>query len=492
VLHYRIRPGRVRQGRWRKYDRGTQVRRPQKCKAPLSSSIACVEAAPDSEVLFDGWDANGQPVGRPWPQPHIQVTACSEDQTDNVWRALLPMIQLGPLADVFTDSGLTRINTPTGGLIEPVTAAAISRLGQRIQGALQDQTESWVQSNGGIKLADNQRRGLAGTGGRFFETPNAWDPVEDSVAQRTFDAQDVGVFKTYEHPPAGSVRNKRERDKVLRVVYGDSTIEKGGWIDIDRIHAEIEALLEHDPAQAERWFLNRILASEGAAFDIELWNGKARKRKAPPKGAQVVMGIDGALLDDALAVVACEIKTGFMWPVGIWERPADAGEDYEHPKHEVDGAVSEVFETYSVWRMYCDDQWIENLVEGWQNRYGQKRVLVWRTNRLRQMAWAIRNFEQAVHSSKTEFAHSGDPTLTRHIANSRKRMLTVLDDHERPMHLLAKPAQHSPLKKDAADAAVLAWEAAVIVINGREHTLSVQGLLGLRQQINDQAAGLVH
>jgi hypothetical protein len=199
VLHYRIRPEAEfdhKAGRWRNfwvYDRGTQVRRPQKWgKAPLSSSIACVEAAPDSEVLFDGWDADGEPVGRPWPTPHIQVTACSEDQTDNIWRALLPMIQLGPLADVF-DHGLTRINLPTGGLIEPVTAAAISRLGQRVTCALQDQTESWVQSNGGIKLADNQRRGLAGTGGRFFETPNAHDPVEDSVAQRTSEGKAPGV-----------------------------------------------------------------------------------------------------------------------------------------------------------------------------------------------------------------------------------------------------------------------------------------------------------
>jgi hypothetical protein len=33
-----------------------------------------------------------------------------EDQTDNVFRALLPMIQLGPLAQVFPDTGLTRIN----------------------------------------------------------------------------------------------------------------------------------------------------------------------------------------------------------------------------------------------------------------------------------------------------------------------------------------------------------------------------------------------
>lgn len=464
LFHYRLDPKAVldkQAGRWRNfwvYDRGSQVRRPQKWgKAPISAALGCAEASPDGPVLFDGWDANGEPVGRPWPTPHIQVTACSEDQTDNIWRALLPMIQLGPLADLFPDHGLTRINLPTGGLIEPVTAAAISRLGQRVTCALQDQTESWLSSNGGHKLADNQRRGLAGTGGRFFETPNAHDPVEDSVAQRTSESKTAGVYLDLAEPPAGSVRNFVQRDKVLRSVYGDSTIERGGWIDLGRIHSEIDALLEHDPAQAERWFLNRTLASEGAAFDIEAWNAKAKPKKVQP-GAQIVIGIDGALLDDALAVIACEIESGYMWPLHIWERPPDAGPDYEHPKHEVDGVVLEAFETFSVWRAYCDDQWIENLIEGWQNRFGEKRVVVWRTNRWRQIAWAVRNFELAVHG-KSDLTHSGDPTFTRHIANARKRKLSVLDDRERTMHTLAKPAQHSPLKVDGAMGGVLAQEA---------------------------------
>jgi hypothetical protein len=296
LFFYRVDPNveqDARSGRWPRafvYARGSQLMRPQKWgKAPISSAMTCAEAAPDGPVLFDGWDANGEPVGKPWATPHVQVTACSEDQTDNVWRALLPMIQLGPLADVFRDSGLTRINLPTGGLIEPVTAAAVSRLGQRVTFVVQDQTESWLQSNGGHKLGDNQRRGLAGTGGRFLETPNAFDPAEDSVAQRTFESKAPGVFRDYAEPPAGSVRNKRERRKVLQSVYGDSVIERGGWIDLERIDAEIEALLEHDPAQAERWFMNRTMASEGSAFDFEQWKQLAKPREVP-RFAQVTLG----------------------------------------------------------------------------------------------------------------------------------------------------------------------------------------------------------
>lgn len=463
LFHYRLNPEAEKDpstGRWQRawvYDRGSQVRRPQKWgKAPLSSAVGCVEAAPDGPVLFDGWDASGEPVGRAWATPHIQVTACSEDQTDNIWRALLPMIQLGPLADVFPDFGLSRINLPTGGLIEPVTAAAISRLGQRVTLALQDQTESWTQTNGGWKLADNQRRGLAGTGGRFFETPNAHDPVEQSVAQRTAESSTVGVYMDVAEPPPGSVRNKRERRRVLEAVYGDSTVERGGWIDLDRIDSEIEALLEYDAAQAERWFLNRCLASEGAAFNFEKFKTLASKRK-PEKRTVITIGVDGARREDALAIVATEVKTGFMWPLGIWERPKDAGDDYEHPHNEVDGAMLGAFEQFNVWRVYIDDQWIDHLVELWANRWGDKRIKAWHTNRQQQIAWAVRELEQAIGAG--DVSHDGSPVFSAHVMHARKRMLTVRDDKERFMHTLSKDSIRSPRKIDAAMAAVLSWKA---------------------------------
>lgn len=478
--HYRVSPFasfNQKTGRWQgfwMYPRGSQIEKPQKWgKAPLSSAWTCAEAHPEGPVLFDGWDADGRPVGRPWATPHIQITACSEDQTDNVWRVLLPMIQLGPLAEVFPDSGLTRINLPGasggGGVIEPVTAAAISRLGQRITASVQDQTESWVSTNGGHKLADNQRRGLAGTGGRFLSTPNAWDPTEDSVAQRTSESKASGVYESYREPPAGSVRNKAERKKVLRFAYGDSATERGGHVELDRIDVEIEALLEHDPAQAERWFMNRRNASEGAAFDIRAWEQKAKPKKVKP-GSTIVVGVDGALYDDALAVIAAEVETGYLWPLGIWERPPNAGPEYEHPRHEVDAVVQDAFDTYTVWRLYSDEHWIQALMEGWRNLYGDKRVIPWYTHRPRQAAWAVRNFEQAIvrrepakQSGKSlvpALTHSGDPTLTRHIANARRKALpNIKDDRERVMHTLTKPAHMSPLKIDGAMASVVAWEA---------------------------------
>jgi hypothetical protein len=59
---------------------------------------------------------------------------------------------------------------------------------------------------------------------------------------------------------------------MLKKVYGDSW-----WVDLDRIDSEIQALLPRDPAQAERWFLNRKVATEDQAFDMGAWERNATR-----------------------------------------------------------------------------------------------------------------------------------------------------------------------------------------------------------------------
>jgi hypothetical protein len=434
--------------------RGGQLIRPQKWgKGPFSAAIILAEAlAPVVPVL-----EYGKFRVRKWPKPWIQVTAVSEDQTVNVFSALIPMIALGPLAAEIPDSGLGRINLPSGGWIEPVTASARSRLGQRVTFCVEDETHSWLQSNGGWTLADNQRRNLAGMGGRFLETTNAFDPVEQSVAQRTFEAKAPGTLIDDAPAPAGSVRSREERDVVLTAVYRDALVDRGGWVDRDRIHTEIDALLEHDAAQAERFFLNRKLATEGAAFDFVRFRELRRAKWYPPRGSIIVIGVDGARFEDALAIVATDVKTGFQWPLEIIERPEDALDDYEHDLARADGAMREAFERFVVWRVYIDPQRIEHLVEQWANRWGAKRVVEWLTYRPRAIAWAIREYEQAIGSGSV--SHDGNPVFERHVANARKRELTVRDDKERFMHTLSKDASRSPRKIDAAMAAVISWKA---------------------------------
>ena len=451
---YRLHPDAQADGRPSRafvHERGGQLVAPQKWgKGPFASAVTIAEAA--GPVLFDGWDAAGEPVGRSWATPWIQVTAVSEDQTDNVWRALQPMIELSDLHADIPDTGQTRINLPGGGRIEPVTSSARSRLGQRITFAVQDEAHDWTSRNGGRRLADNQRRNLAGMGGRWLETGNAWDPAEESVAQATWESAAGGVYKQMCEPGSGSVRNKRDRGRMLRKVYAGSW-----WVDLDRVDTEIVDLLERgDAAQAERFFLNRIVSAEDGAYDVGRWQQLVSPDPVAD-GTLITVGVDGARWDDALAVVATTVETGHQWPVCILEAPDHADDDYEHDLEWVDSLMLDLFDRYAVWRVYIDPQRIEPLVNRWQGRWSDRRVVEWFTNRPKQIAWAVRQHVSAVHAG--DLSHDGDETLTRHIRQAVRRKVNVKDDDNRQMYTLSKDRPHSPRKMDGAMAAVISWEA---------------------------------
>lgn len=477
---YRLRPGaQVGQLAPAFFYRRSQIVLPQKAgKAPYTSCHVCVEAV--GPALFAGWAKGGevwdcrdhgcgcgwsyeyQPgeaMGQRWPTPLIQITATSEDQTDNVYAALRPMIDDGPLSALIPKTGEAFIRLPNHGRIDVVTSNARSRLGQRVTFVPQDETGVWTASAKMIDVAETQRRGLSGMGGRAEETTNAWDPNEGAVAQRTAEAAETqeDIFRLHPLSLAHlSYRNKAERRKIHRHVY------KGcRWVDLDAIEAEAAELITVDPGQAERFYGNRPVAGSGAAFDIEVFEALADPRTVAAHSV-VVIGVDGARREDALAMIATDVKSGYQWPLGIWERPKDAGDDYEHPPDEVDAAMLEGFDRFNVWRVYCDDQWIDHLVELWANRWGDKRIKAWHTNQLRKMSWAVREYEQAVAAG--DVSHCGKAlelgkVFMRHISNARRRPSGVFDDQEREMHILAKDGKNSPLKKDAADAAVLSWKA---------------------------------
>ncbi|MBX7161690.1 MAG: hypothetical protein K1X95_15490 [Acidimicrobiia bacterium] len=431
-------------GRFR-YRRG-QLVRPQKWgKGPFSAAMICAEAY--GPVLFSHFDADGRPRGKPWPTPHIQITAVSEDQTANVWRALQPMIELGNLAADIPDTGLTRINLPGGGLIEPVTASARSRLGQRITFAVQDETHSWLKSNGGHTLADNQRRNLAGMGGRSIETTNAWDPAEGSVAQQTWESESPDILKDMTSPRASlSIRNKRERVVMFREVYADSARPPLGWVDLERIDAEAAELIQRDAAQAERFFGNRIVADEDAFIAPAAWDECAGEPAPPADGAAVTLGFDGSLYDDTTGLVGCDVESGHLFVVGVWD-PLE--HDGEVPKHAVDAAVASAFDRWQVRAFYGDPPYWQEDLGRWYGRHGDV-VKEWWTNRPKFMGDALELFHTSVMTKAV--THDRHPLLATHVGNARRFK-------DRGHLAVRKKFPQSPDKIDLLVCAVLALEA---------------------------------
>lgn len=422
VMHYRLRRAAIEaewQSAWAY--RRSQLVRPQKWgKGPFLAAIFCAEARAD--VRFAGWDADGEPVGRPWVTPWIQVTATSEDQTANVYRALVPMINEGPLADYIPDTGETRINIPGGGLIEPVTASGRARLGQRITCAGQDETHCWVEANGGWRLAETQRRNLSGTGGRAIETTNAWDPAEQSVAQRTAESNVRDVYRDHRVPARPSLANKAERRRSLRIAYGDSLAPKG-WVNLDRIDAEAVEIAEKDPGQAIRFYWNIPDAGAGSWIDGDRWDARARPRTVEP-GTAVAVAMDGSDVDDWTGI-RCETGDGYQFTPTygpdrlpcVWN-PAEHGGQV--PRLEVAAAFDEVFATYTVVRAYVDPPYWESEVDAWAARYGDKRVIRWETYRGVQMHAAAERLITDVTKVDSPLHHDGCPVTAVHMRNARK------------------------------------------------------------------------
>jgi hypothetical protein len=119
--------------------------------------------------------------------------------------------------------------------------------------------------------------------------------------------------------------------------------------------------------------------------------------------------------------------------------------------------VDDAFKFYQVWRMYADPPFWEETVASWSGKYGEERVVVWWTNRPKQMAYAVRSYANAIKDGS--LSHSGDDRLRRHVGNAHKRPIHQRDDQGQPLWTIHKERKDSPLKIDAAVCGVLSWEA---------------------------------
>ncbi|MFI6594985.1 hypothetical protein ACIBHX_01985 [Nonomuraea sp. NPDC050536] len=449
---------------------------PQKLgKGPHTAAHVCVEGV--GPALFAGWAGRddgyscsdfgcgcgweypyerGEPMGMSWPTPLIQITAVSEEQTDNIYGALRPMIELGPLADLIPKTGEEFIRLPSGGRVDTVTSSAQSRLGQRVTFVPQDEVGLWTISNKMTKVADTQYRGLAGMGGRASLTTNAWDPSENSVAQQQFESSAKDIYRQFVQPPPHlSYRNKVERRKIHRAVYGEALKENGGHVDLDSIEAEAADLIERDPAQAERFFGNRIVYGAGHFIEADAWDRRALARDVPD-GSVIVLGMDGSDSDDWTGIRG-ETADGHQFTPTfgpdrrptVWDPAAYGG---QVPRLEVAAAFDELMTRFKVVRAYIDPPWWASEIDAWAERYGDRVVIRWSTFRPVQMHAACERLHVDVGKADSPFTQDGCPFTAIHIRNTRKA--------PRPgqRYVLAK-ASHTQ-KIDLTVCSVLAHEAA--------------------------------
>lgn len=464
--------------------RRSQVIAPQKTgKGPWSAAWVAAEGL--GPVLFYDWAGEhdayvcedngcdcgwvyryrvGEPMGHAWPTPLIQLLATSEDQVDNVYRPLKAMARGPRLRNrMMVREGFIRLREeggdPEENRIDVVTSSALSRLGNPTNFYLHDESQLYTATNKLVSVAQTMRRGTSAMGGRGGETTNCFDPSQNSTAQATFESTKKDIFKFYEPPPPDLKYTVRaERRRIHAFNYKGSP-----HADLHGINADADELMDEDPAQAERFFGNRIVYGAGSWMDGNRWSARSWLKLHPgeparvvPAGTAVAGGFDGSDTDD-WTVLRLQTEDGYQFTPTygpdrrptIWN-PAEFGGQV--PRLEVATAIEEVFETYLVGRLYYDPPGWKSEGQDWEAKYGDDVVLRWETYRIIQMHAAAVRMHTDVCKKDTTFTHDGDALIDVMIRNTRKLARPNL------RYVLGKPSQTQ--KIDGAISSILADEAA--------------------------------
>jgi hypothetical protein len=456
-------------------------------KSPFLAAIACAEAL--APVLFDGWDASGQPVGREWSTqmtPLVLVTAVTEEQTANTWSPLLEMLRNGPVVDNYRIDPMDTFVALERGRIESRTSSARSAKGARAVCAIMDQTEEWVAGNGGVRFAQVLRNNATKIGGVTIESPNAFTPGENSVAEQSavfWEQIKSGEFAKltetrsllYSHREAPADTDPADYESLvagLRVAYGDSSDHPDGcvlhdppcppgWSPIARIASDFYDT-SNDPQVMRSDFLNQITHAADSWLSQPELRAIEKPDEVVSKTDAVVLGFDGSRgrsksKPDATALVGCRVSDGHLFSLGVWEPPDGPGEaSWVLPELEVEQAVKEAFERYRVVGFYADPAMWEGRVAAWGAKYlRQLKVKASQDNPVafntRAISKVVQGFD-ALHSAivNGEASYDGNRALTRHFLNARRQKV-------RSGIVLRKPNNDYLAKIDAAYAAMLAY-----------------------------------
>lgn len=422
-------------------------------KDPFAAVVAAVEFV--GPCRFARWDGD-EPVGVENPAAWIQVAATSKDQTRNTMTLFPSLFSKRCVEAHQIDIGKEIIYAHKGARrIEAVTSSPRSLEGGRPTFTIANETQHWVTSNEGHAMwAVIQRNAMKAPEGssRVLAITNAYNPAEDSVAQRTREAwekiqsgefADSGImYDSLEAPPEAPLTLEAAAD-VIAAVRGDSW-----WVDPES-YAKFVIDSRTPPSEARRFAYNQITAAEDAWVDPN--HVKAAVRDLPETPAdEWALFFDGSKSDDSTGLMGCRLADGHLVTLGVWEKPSGGrGRSWVVDRFDVDRTVREELKGRKVVAFWADPShavddegfgYWDAMIDGWHRDYGDK-FRVWSVqsgpNR-HSIMWDMSSpsnhklFTQAAEVFVTELeeqskvdapvtlTHDGHPMLVRHMVNARR------------------------------------------------------------------------
>lgn len=441
-------------------------------KTEFLAQVAYAELHPEGPVRCDGFDANGQPVGRPVADPYIPLLAVTVEQVEELaYGALMVLVTEGPDAGMF-DATLERIirlssDGRADGKCVPLSNSPGARDGARTTFQGFDEPHRLylprtVQAHETM-VANLEKRVLEDPWGLYVGT--AGEPGQNSIAEGLHneaemiargEVDDPQLF--YLHRDASPGHDLTTLDgRVEAVKEATGAIGEygpGQFVSIARQWDRPAA----DKKYLERVWLNRWTRSESQAFDAKRWE-QLRDPNVIKPGSFITAGFDGARFRDSTGIVLTDIASGKQQLWATWERPYDVDE-WEVPEAEVTAAFEQIISVFDLWRCYGDPpHWTETYgswAAKWPDRFEE-----WWTNRVKAMAYAVREYREAMDTGAVTHVYrpgnTGDESFERHVAAAGRKDVNLFDDAGERLYVLNKI--HADRRFDNAMAGCLSWQA---------------------------------
>lgn len=434
-----------------------------RAKSEVAAWIATAEAF--LPVRFDGWDADGQPVARPVVSPLIKCLATEEGQAGNTFKTIAfiagewgqdmhPEV-FGGASGIRAYQSASAIYLPRGGEIRRSTAGSASKDGGLESHVVADETHLYVTQEQKAMYSTVARN----MGKRFdadpwlHQTSTAYRPGEMSVFEETLtmwrkDQLGDSVYVNHREAKGKVDINDDERTLVqLKYVYG-AAAER---IDLDRKLRDMrDPRVCADHETAARYFLNRPLSSKDAWIPKHVHERQQRDETVEP-GTAIAVGFDGSLNDDSTVLRGCRMSDGFLFRLGVWERPlGHEGIGWVVPRNEVLDRIRGVYADFVVSRGYFDPHEWRSDVELLADELGVDRVIPWATSRFVSMGAALDRLNSGLRVG--EVWHDADPIAAEHYGNGFVHMKSG-------RRLVRKETPNSARKIDTIVGDALALEA---------------------------------
>lgn len=414
-------------------------------KDPLGACLCGVEAIGPSRVHdLD----QGVIIPTDTPNAWVQTAAVALEQTKNTMRLFPGLFTAEAKKTYHLQIGKEQVYALFGErFIQAVTSAPATLEGARSTFVLLNETQHWDGSNAGHEMAAViERNSTKSDGGaaRTLRITNAYEPSQDSVAQRdreAYEAVAAGenadhglLYDSIEAPPDAPL-DLDNAPTVIEAIRGDSV-----WLSTDRIVQSI-ADPRNPPSRSRRFWYNQIVAREDAWVVPQDFDQCAEVTRLVADGEEMVLFFDGSKSDDATGLVGSCVSDGHVVTLGMWQKPPGGrGKLWTAPRPEVDRRVRQVFEQHKIVAFFADpshtlddetrERYWDETIDEWHRRY-KNQLRLWAQPSKHSVLWdmtssaRVEEFTAAAERCADDIeqhtlTHDGDGRLRIHTHNARR------------------------------------------------------------------------